>query len=178
MCSIADALNPNCSVTIFPLFSFLTRKLHSHWITHLSVLLTASYMLPSVFLLCANMTALHLKMPHKLFWCLSDPLEIQWKLAHPQPTPTSLSSGLCHCECYNTHSFRTWLTAWMLFTLHASVKPSYRPPVHTACFIVLTQGKQPLCIQPFHLMHTPVHKETHKLKKRRHAISKHILKSP
>lgn len=117
MCSIADALNPNCSVTIFPLFSFLTRKLHSHWITHLSVLLTASYMLPSVFLLCANMTALHLKMPHKLFWCLSDPLEIQWKLAHPQPTPTSLSSGLCHCECYNTHSFRRKDGVFLIFCL-------------------------------------------------------------
>lgn len=58
------------------------------------MLLTALYLLPSIILVCAEITALHLKMPHQFYCCLSNPFEIQWKTAHPQPAPASFSSQL------------------------------------------------------------------------------------
>lgn len=51
-----------------------------------------------------EMAALHWKMPHQLY-CLSNPFEIQWKPAHPQPAPASLSTECRHCERSNAGAF-------------------------------------------------------------------------
>lgn len=107
------------------------------------------------------MTALHLKMPHQLYCCLSNPFEFQWKPAHPQPAPASLSSERRQCKRFNTGSFGVENGVFLIFCLvqfpysepgwqleccyilHTSVRPSYSPPLHTLCFTVLWQKHKP-----------------------------------
>lgn len=157
VCSVADILNSYFHPTP-PFFcknhSFLTQKPPSQWTIHLNVLLTALYLLPSVFLLCVEMTALHLKMPHQLYCCLSHPFEIHWKPGRPQPAPDSLSTERRQGEHYNTGCFGVESGAFLIFcvvqiphselgwqleccyTSHMSVKPSYSLPLYTLCFTV------------------------------------------
>lgn len=104
--------------------------------------------------------------------CLSNPFEIQWKPAHPQPSPTSLSSERCQCQSYHTGSFGVEKGVFLIFCLvqfpycelgwqlecyytqHASVKPGYSSPLGTLCFTGLWQTKKPYTHQFLLWIHT------------------------
>lgn len=78
---------------------------------------TALYLLPSIILVCSEITALHLKMPHQLYCCLSNPFEIHWKTAHPQPAPASFSSQRHQCEHYSSGSSGVENGVFLIFCL-------------------------------------------------------------
>lgn len=176
MYAVSLTLEIAISTFVFVFFSF--KYPPSSNLSHCT--LTASYLLPSV-LMYAEMTALHLKMPHQLYCCLSNPFEVQWKPSHPQPAPSCLSWVCRQCEHYNVGSFGVKNGAFLIFclvhfpysqlgwqleccyTLHASVKPGYSPPQHTVllCFDTKRSLYTYTCFSAQYVLHEWVHTGTH-----------------
>lgn len=173
----SDADTLNCYF-----YSFLeTSLLHTETTilqnNHISVLLTASNLLSSVHWNdCPTF-----KNATSTLVVLSNAFEIQWKPAHPQPSPTSLSSERCQCQSYHAGVekgvflifclvlFHYSELGWQLecyYTQHASVKPGYSSPLGT---VLLGFGrKRSLTHTNFYFeytlkewLHTGTHAETH-----------------